>query len=376
MKSRSLVNFLLLLLFLTSCSLHPAQSVVGITSPTETESLHVTTTATLSTTGTPTGTLTPTLVEPTPTTVFTAIPPSETPFPFPQVYFHNEYSSLPAGQYLLYWSFTETFCRLYAVSMNQEVYPVIDANCGFGPDPNQSNVLSENGLFLLVPFGQNTYLIHLADHQREILAPSQRKDCVITSVSWDGTRFAGRCGSFETSFELAVRTINSDWVILQPFEPDDQGDVTFTIAWSPDGKMLAFNKATSLTRGVYVIDVDQCLNDRSTCASQVKGLYLEDTSDYLLWSPDGKQLAVTIAREFMIYDVNSTQSWLIKIKNEGVLIHGAAWSPDGKWIGYAVDKGQNLRGVDTYIISPNGGTVSFLTDKDVIQVVGWLNIGP
>lgn len=360
--------FILFLMLIASCS-SPSAEPIGITPQpiafTQTPAQIITNTQKAHTT-------TPTIAS-----TITAIPPTGTPLRIPKVNILIPLSSLPTGQYLLYWNFSgERYCRINAVSMDQKVYDLIDTECGFGPDFGDTAVLSANGRFLLIPFFNNRYLIDLTDDRTEMLSPSQRDDCVITSVSWDGTRFAGRCGSFETSFELAVRTINSDWVILQPFEPDDQGDVTFTIAWSPDGKMLAFNKATSLTRGVYVIDVDQCLNDRSTCASQVKGLYLEDTSDYLLWSPDGKQLAVTIAREFMIYDVNSTQSWLIKIKNEGVLIHGAAWSLDGKWIGYAVDKGQNLRGVDTYIISPNGGTVSFLTDKDVIQVVGWLNIGP
>lgn len=360
--------FILFLMLIASCS-SPSAEPIGITPQpiafTQTPAQIITNTQKAHTT-------TPTIAS-----TITAIPPTETPLRIPKVNILIPLSSLPTGQYLLYWNFSgERYCRINAVSMDQKVYDLIDTECGFGPDFGDTAVLSANGRFLLIPFFNNRYLIDLTDDRTEMLSPSQRDDCVITSVSGDGKRFAGRCGRYGPPFQLAIRTLESDWIIIQPFTPGDEGNPTYTTSWSPDGKRLAFIKDGSFSNGVYVVDVDPCVDNAANCPDHIKGVYLEDIASYLPWSPDGKQIAVALTNELMICDVQLSKCHPLSIKNEGGLIHGAAWSPDGKWIGYAADKRQNESTIDIYLTSTSDGNSVFLTDKDVGQVVGWLNLEP
>lgn len=307
-----------------------------------------------------------------------AINPSKSRIPSPELNFYTDPSSFSPGQYLLYWSYSETFCGLKAVSTTKKVMDVINFGCNPISDLNQNAVLSANGLFLLFPHTSYLYVLDMMDQQIEMLAPSQRDDCKVTSVSWDGERFAGICGSAATSFHLAVRTIETDWTIIAPFVPAEENDVSYATAWSASDEKLAFVKSTSETQGIYVInDIDQCLKDPGHCANQLTGPYWKKTADYVFFSPDETTLAVTTGTKIILYDIKTKQSRnLIEYSVQGKLLHGAAWSLDGKWIGYAVDNGKKLTPIDINLISPDGGNTSFFTDQGVSQVAGWLNINP
>lgn len=67
-----------------------------------------------------------------------------------------------------------------------------------------------------------------------------------------------------------------------------------------------------------------------------------------------------------IYVIRADGSEQRKLTNHpaGVKAHDRepAWSPDGKWIAFASDRGHNFFAYDIYLIDPNGGNPKLLTD--------------
>jgi Tol biopolymer transport system component len=104
-------------------------------------------------------------------------------------------------------------------------------------------------------------------------------------------------------------------------------------AWSPDGRQIAFSSRRRETFDVYVKTVDAADPERLIDASP-GDKYVDD------WAPDGKSLAVTIARNGL---------WILPLTKEAkpVLVRRSAtadpwqssFSPDGRWITYVSSEG-------------------------------------
>jgi Tol biopolymer transport system component len=281
---------------------------------------------------------------------------------------------MPPGQYLVFWGSENSFCGLKAISETQEEYRIARLNCN--QESDQEQVLSGNALFLLMDIEGIQWLYHLSDEQVEEVFPSTRRDCKVYSVSWDGKRLAGVCGSPESGFQLAVRSLNSDWTILRALGRGIEESVNFP-TWSPDGTLLAFSNSTfGESKGVYIIDANICMENPSACSTTLHGPYWKDSTNYIAWSPDGKQLVITLSHTIFTYDVASKrETRLVDFTKDEYWLHGAAWSPDGNWIGYARDKVPNRSvPMDLYLVPPLGGSPIFLTDQGVVQVVAWLKI--
>ena len=192
-----------------------------------------------------------------------------------------------------------------------------------------------------------------------------------SSPRWspDGKRlaFSGRTGDGKSGIVLA----NADGTGIEPLADVMSSNhplpqVGERLAWSPDGRRIAFVSATPgpepemeadpivITRywfrpassaggrfsdnrrlHLFVADV----GDASKCGSSPNGTYSEHSID---WSPDGKQLVYLSNREpdpdfFFNYDIfvidvdSGVERRLTTTKNNE---YGPVWSPDGKAIAY------------------------------------------
>ena len=102
-------------------------------------------------------------------------------------------------------------------------------------------------------------------------------------------------------------------------------------SWSPDGRRLAFHRATSLVpASIYVIDADGTHETRLLAGTSAS------------WSPDGKQIAFVDAEGIEVMDADGSNKKLLlrhlfrddTYRPSDMGIGEPAWSPDGKRIAF------------------------------------------
>lgn len=111
-------------------------------------------------------------------------------------------------------------------------------------------------------------------------------------------------------------------------------DTCPTIAWSPDGKLIALSNTPS--NGVHVVSIlDAHTGKKLVSCDQLKNAYFFQ----LAWSPDSSRIAVAGDRDVEICDANSGQKLLTypaQLPPTGNQTSCAvAWSPDGNTIASA-----------------------------------------
>lgn len=111
-------------------------------------------------------------------------------------------------------------------------------------------------------------------------------------------------------------------------------------AWSPDGKLIMFE------RGDYLWTV------KPTGRGQKRiGVGMSAS-----WSPDGENVAFDKNGSVWVMKANGTDAHLVAQVPSSTA--GIAWSPDGKWIAYAIaDRG------DVMLVRPDGSDEHALTDE-------------
>src|SRR5277367_381368 len=155
----------------------------------------------------------------------------------------------------------------------------------------------------------------------------------------------------------------------QELLPQDQGESDQT--WSPDGKRLAFGRATDLeSAGIYVVDL------ATRQFSPVPG------ADRLFsprWSPDGRYLAAldSDSTKLLLFDFN-TQKWSDWINEPGI-VGFPNWSQDGGYVYY--DTTNTERPTFRRIKVGQSHSELLVDLKGVLQyssapAFGWSNISP
>ena len=282
----------------------------------------------------------------------------------PRPIIQTDYSALPTGQYLVYFEFLNA-STVNAVAQNGKVYVL-------SSQPASLLAVSANGRYFLFP----EFVYDYRKQAQTGVSPTQ--SCTDASISFDGRKFVASNCPKET---IAIRAFDQDWIRLNDSDVIG-GQVRFP-SWSPDGKQIAFVNCKSgqyITEdsGIYVADVDACFNEEKECVIKPKGPYLRASCpQYIAWSPDGQFIAGS-DDELRIVNLKTKQEKTIIDAQPGTgLLHGIAWSPNGKWIGYAVDNvGPNAENSSLYIVPSQGGKPILLNPNTSAQVWAWLNVIP
>ncbi|RYG18191.1 hypothetical protein EON82_22925, partial [bacterium] len=169
------------------------------------------------------------------------------------------------------------------------------------------------------------------------------------SISPSGQRIAVAA----RGFVMTVPASKGDAHILG----EEQGVHRRSVAWSPDGKTVAFITDAEGKQQLSLFDPN---------TNKERHVELgESPSQYTLegWSPDSKMIAYTDVRNILwIVDVASGKNTRIDqaIYTDPQLAMAPKWSPDSKWIAYGRDLKSHLQSI--FLYSLESGKSTEITD--------------
>jgi len=103
-------------------------------------------------------------------------------------------------------------------------------------------------------------------------------------------------------------------------------------AWSPDGRLIAFDRKTSRgDRDLFIANADGSAIRR---LDSVGSSDEEDPS----WSPDGSQIAYTDGDDIYVVDADGTNTRALT--DDHLEATFPAWSPTGEWIAFITQEGR------------------------------------
>jgi len=163
----------------------------------------------------------------------------------------------------------------------------------------------------------------------------------------DGTRLA-YVVDFDGSeqFHLFMQVLETHQVT--DLTPGIPYSLQLNVAWSPDGKSIAFLADREQHFDAYIMDLENPLPDTGNNETlfTIHMLHSIDRPGWnIKWSPDGKRLAVVYegpGQDYLTYIVNPESKEARPVCQDGKPIdaYNPAWSPNGKRLAFASDAGE------------------------------------
>lgn len=213
-----------------------------------------------------------------------------------------------------------------------------------------------------------------------IVLPTNRFGCVgCHAVSRDGQVLAF---AYERNYLGTARAEEPGRLLVAPADPPQPDAATLSL--SPDGTLAAASHGGRLS----VRETGTGREVSALAPSPMGGLYFPE------WSPDGKELAVTLATQAENpYTVNDGSIAIVPWQGTGfgplrVVVAGdatrfhyhPAWSPDGAWIAFASapfpGRGYDNPQAGLRLVSRNGGAPIELASATGGRGAGWPRFAP
>ena len=118
-------------------------------------------------------------------------------------------------------------------------------------------------------------------------------------------------------------------------------------AWSPDGRRLAYVSFEGDQSAIYVQTLRTGTRERVSARAGINGAPS--------FSPDGRQLALTLSRDqgnLDVYTLDLTTQTLRQLTNDPAIDTEATWSPDGRYVYFTSDRAGSAQ---VYRVRPEPG---------------------
>ncbi|GEM_PF-746501 len=203
------------------------------------------------------------------------------------------------------------------------------------------------------PYGPSVQVFVMnADGSGLRLVSDGERESVFPSLSPDGTRVAYTV-QVENSLDLVVTEIESGETDRLTESPEFE----LQPVWSPDGSKLAFLSNINGTFDLFVMDAD---------GSNVRPLVQLPESDERLggWSPDGSKIVFVSETQteqaIMVVDVESGE--VQELTRRAGVEANPTYSPDGTRIAFYSDRARPGEDLELYVMGADGSDVRPLTD--------------
>lgn len=196
----------------------------------------------------------------------------------------------------------------------------------------------------------------------DIIAPS---DVIVNDVLHQNYRSGVQSLSVTNDAKKIALCVHGEVFWLKVKLEGDAERLTHTpqrekdVAWSPDGRWLAFISNRSGTDNLYVIDM-------KTEGKEVVRLTVGDEMEYSpVWSPDSETIAFVRGAFGQQIVLIPPEGGGEKVLVEAPYVGGVAWSSDSKWIAFTRDDARST--TDIWIVPADGSAEPI----NVTDYPGW-----
>jgi Tol biopolymer transport system component len=249
---------------------------------------------------------------------------------------------LPEGEYLLFDA--SSGFNLWARNATTDFALVkLDAAKDVLGIHDLGSVLSPDGRLLVYGSKAGLTMFDLASRETSMIP--EGTGCRYPSFAPDGQHLAAVCYDEPDLlatihiFDLSGKARSEIYVAV------DQKEIGF-LAWSPDGKMLAYQKwdvptAPAHVDSLYLVNT-VCFKDTKSCPQKIRLLASSRRSFYssrVFWSPDSQNLLIADGKEMRAINLNTGTSTDFSQVNAPTTytvdnINGYAWSPDNRYVAF------------------------------------------